>query len=211
MLAATKQETFSAAGDPCVFFQLATCAVVSKNSHLGFGRKNVSPHQGLVLSNYRAALGDSRNVAVNSWQIPPLPQNIGAPTKPQTPWYNTCGAQAAANFALHGGVDAIGLLPGIGDVSEAAVGALGLTAGYGVALMDAATPGGLTNGGVAMQGAGTALFVADASKTSIAAVTRIAATAKFIPFINKLYAAGSLIYDANRAYQAYQACTQGAQ
>jgi hypothetical protein len=136
------------------------------------------------------------------------PQNTGTQTKPQTPWYNTCGAQAAANFALHGGVDAIGLFPGIGDVSEAAVGALGLTAGYGVALMDAATPGGLTNGGVAMQGAGTALFVADASKTSIAAVTRVAAAAKFIPFANKFFAAASIYFDYRNAKKAYQACTQ---
>lgn len=137
------------------------------------------------------------------------PQTTGAQTKPQTPWYNTCGAQAAGNFALHGGVDAIGLLPGIGDVSEAAIGALGLTAGYGVALMDAATPGGLTNGGAAMQGTGTALFVVDASKTSIVAVTRIAAVARVIPVANKFFALASLGLDAYKTYQDYQACKAG--
>jgi hypothetical protein len=122
---------------------------------------------------------------------------------PKTSWYNTCGAQAAANFARHGGVDAIGLIPGIGDVSEVAVGALGLTAGYGVALMDAATPGGLTNGGAAMQGAGTALFVTDASKASIAAVARV------IPVANKFFALASLGYDGYKTYQDYQACKAG--
>jgi hypothetical protein len=75
--------------------------------------------------------------------------------------------------------------------------------------MDAATPGGLTNGGVAMQGAGTALFVADASKTSIAALTRVAAVAKAIPVANKFFAAASLGYDAYKTYEDYQACKAG--
>jgi len=98
-------------------------------------------------------------------------------------------------------------LPGIGDISEDAIGALGLTAGYGVALSDLAY-GDLGPGGLAMTAGGTALFAADATKTSIAAITRVAAVARFIPVANKAFAAVSVIADAYNAYQAYQSCTK---
>jgi len=110
MLAATKQETFSASGDPRVCFSLAASDGVSENSRLGFGRNNVALHQGSVLPNYRATLRDSPSLAPHSCQTPPLPQTPGSPQKPQTPWYqNSCITGALEKGALAVGIDAVGV------------------------------------------------------------------------------------------------------
>ncbi len=37
----------------------------------------------------------------------------------QTPWYKTCGAQALGSFALHGGLDALAAIPGLGTGAAA--------------------------------------------------------------------------------------------
>src|SRR5271169_3094036 len=57
MLTAAKEETFSASSDPCVFFPLAASEGISKNSRLGFARKNPAPHQGSAWSNSGKTLG----------------------------------------------------------------------------------------------------------------------------------------------------------
>ncbi len=116
-----------------------------------------------------------------------------------------CLINAGENFALHGGVDAIGLLPGVGGLSKAAIGAIGLTAGYAVNLMDLATPAGIGPTGLALTGTGTALFIAKTNKQVIAKVS--ADIAEAIPGVGTLFTLGQIAYDAYNAYN--QACTAG--
>jgi len=74
MLAAAKEETFSALSGPGVLFPLAACEGVGKKPRQGFGRKNVALHRGSALPNSRTALRDRGSLARNSRRMSLLPQ-----------------------------------------------------------------------------------------------------------------------------------------
>jgi hypothetical protein len=84
MLAATKEETFSALSSPGVLFPLAACEGVGENSRLGFARKTVALRQGTAPSNSRTALRDRGNVAQNTRRMSLLPQTPRFNQKPCT-------------------------------------------------------------------------------------------------------------------------------
>jgi len=79
MLAAAKEETFSALSGPGVLFPLAACEGVGKKPRQGFGRKNVALHRGSALPNSRTALRDRGSLARNSRRMSLLPQSRQAP------------------------------------------------------------------------------------------------------------------------------------
>jgi hypothetical protein len=119
------------------------------------------------------------------------------PAKPN----NQCLAKAAGNFALHGGVDALGFIPGVGGAVAATV------SGYAVALIDSNTPEGVTATSVGTNALGTGLFIATAKIGSIAKFS--ARLAEGIPIVGWALTGGQLIYDGINAYNQYQACKAG--
>lgn len=79
------------------------------------------------------------------------PQMQNARTKSQN---NHCMAQAWENFAIHGGTDALGFIPGVGGAAAA------LFSGYAVALIDSNTSEGISATSVATNALSTGFFIA---------------------------------------------------
>jgi hypothetical protein len=165
MLAAAKQETFSASGDPRVCFSLAVREGVGENSRLGFARKNAAPHQGSAPSKLRTALRDRGNVARNSRRMSLLPQSpLRPPTQQQ---YNTCMQNAAStrNSAILNarGEQAVGGLLTLIGVGTAAYSLPALGEGFfnegAAGLVDFAHAGGFAYfGALGPLGAGVGVF-----------------------------------------------------
>jgi RHS repeat-associated protein len=122
-------------------------------------------------------------------QPPQAPQAPGRRTT-----VNSCLLNAGGSFALRAGADSLGFIPVFG-------GALSVTAGYGIALMDLATPEGISGASLGFNGAGTATFLADANKATIVGASRALglgfsrAVAKGIPLVQDIVTFGSLASD----------------
>lgn len=147
-------------------------------------------------------LGCVGNFSSYMGPIGPPPEPPKPTALPQTQSVNKgCLAEAAGNFALHGGTDALGFILGVGGAAVA------LFSGYAVALIDSTTPEGVTATSVGSNAIGTGLFIAVANKGSIAKFS--ARLAEGIPIVGTALAAGQLIYDGINAYNQYQACMAG--
>jgi hypothetical protein len=119
---------------------------------------------------------------------------------------NSCLLSAGGSLVLRAGADSLGFIPVFG-------GALSVTAGYGIALMDLATPEGISGGSLGLNGAGTAAFLADANKATIVGASRALgagfsrAVAKGIPLVQDILTFGSLAIDVGTfGYQVW-GCT----
>ncbi len=129
MLAAAKEEIFSASGDPRVCFSLVARQGVVENSRPGFARKNVALHQGSALAKSRTALRDRRSLAPNMRRMSLLPQTPTSPKKPCTQLQNQAKGVtqlAEADHAVEGPL-LFSLFPA---GSAAVLGGMGTATGY---------------------------------------------------------------------------------
>ncbi len=124
-------------------------------------------------------------------QTPKKPQT----QRPQTPRNNHCLARATGSAVLHGAIDALGMVPLLGEFSGPVSATLSaLTNNY-----SDKTGTELTGGGIALS----------STETALKAIGTTSKAAEAIPIAGTIFGAFSLVYDGYAADKQYNACVAG--
>jgi RHS repeat-associated protein len=151
-----------------------------------------------------------------TWQGGP---GTGVAGNDGTPWYNSCGAKALGGFLLHGGIDALGVIPGESAVEAgfvtAKAGYEALQFGSGVAStawsLSDTSPIGKVGTGLGVSGVALGIASKPSSLRALASVTGtgVKALSGFIPVVGQAVAIGSVLWDGITALQEYSECSAG--
>ena len=136
--------------------------------------------------------------------LPNVPQ---APTKLAPPPNHDCGGQALGSFAVHAGVDALGLIPGVKFAQMLFSGSTDAAQAMNAMQMGflAVSAGSAVNSGDQM-GAGLG-FAGAAVSVAQSSAGLMAATGELLPGAGEFIAATSIGYDAYHAFNQYFNCS----
>ena len=154
-----------------------------------------------------------------TWQAQHGGPGTGVAGNDGTPWYNSCGAKALGGFLLHGGIDALGVIPGESAVEAgfvtAKAGYEALQFGSGVAStawsLSDTSPIGKVGTGLGVSGVALGIASKPSSLRALASVTGtgVKALSGFIPVVGQAVAIGSVLWDGITALQEYSECSAG--
>lgn len=117
-----------------------------------------------------------------------------------TPWYKSCGAQAAGSFLLHGGIDALGVIPGEKFVSLTAKGVLVGAQVLGGDASAAISVAGHDKTGIGFGAVGVPLSLAGL------AVDGVEGAAELIPVAGQFVAGAAALWDLGSTGYEYGKC-----